>query len=785
MTPGMESEFFTLLDNALDIGISILDENLDYLYLNKAAAGTIGLDQSNFSVGDPLSKIHQLMIGNGIIDANEVNTKLLSEDMLKALYESGEDDYKDITRLNDGSFHKITRHHTANGYTISINQDVTSLVEKEALLQTALSLGKSGYWIYDFATKKTDVSPSLFSLLSEGERAELDRRGVVAIVHKDDRAKFKHAIKSLHVNNGTLTVIHRNANGDKWFRTTGNAERNVDGKLCRLRAFMKDITDSKLQAEALEKAKDEAVAANIAKSDFLANMSHEIRTPMNGVLGMVELLEESGIDDKQKEFVQVIARSSTALLSIINDILDFSKIEAGALELDPVPFDIRQAINDVISLLQVKAKEKGLELIINYPLDQESSFIGDAGRFRQIITNLVGNSIKFTEDGHIRIDVNVSPYSSARGKVDISVTDTGIGIDESKLSTIFDKFTQADNSTTRVYGGTGLGLSISKKLVEIMGGSMTAKSQLDQGSTFSFSLPLPINAAAPNFIEDRLELSGKRALIVDDLEVNRDILSKRLSSWGMNVTKAANSADAILAVNKQIDLDSPFDFILLDYQMPGMNGHELAALLNSNAQQKQTPIVLLSSSDVPASTSELKTLGIEETLMKPVREKQLFECLEAISTTPVSTNENIPVPVPPPSNRAINVLVAEDFPLNQDVVRLMLVDTKFNPVFANNGKEAMEKFAADPNQFQAVLMDISMPVMDGYEATDAIRNIEASRNLPRIPIIALTGHALKHDREKCFEANMDDYLTKPVKPEELESVLSKWIMHQGNLARTA
>jgi len=512
-------------------------------------------------------------------------------------------------------------------------------------------------------------------------------------------------------------------------------------------------------------------------------MSHEIRTPMNGILGMAELLDASDISDRQKDYVSVINNSASALLTIINDILDFSKIEAGAFEIDPVPFDLKASIDDVAALLRSNAHEKGLELIINYPSNIPKAFIGDAGRIRQVITNLVGNAVKFTESGHIRIDVNVK---SARGMgvCTVEVTDTGIGISPEKMNRIFDKFTQADGSTTRVYGGTGLGLTISKAIIEMMSGRMRVRSKLGEGSTFGFRVALPLDADAKDERFNSSLVENKRALIVDDIDINRTLFTQQLSEWGVTSDTAVDGVDALTKIRNAQDAGQPYDLLLLDFLMPGMNGQEFAQILSQTTSLDTPQIIMLSSCDQPISTKDLSHIGIDSYLIKPVRERRLFETIVRVLSNPVERERPIEVETKPTQRAPIkqDILVAEDFTLNQDVVKLMLADTPFNPVFAENGQVALDMFRAEPDRFPVIVMDVSMPVMDGHASTRAIRKHEKETGRTPVPIIALTGHALKNDRQDCFNAGMDDYLTKPVKQvqliEKLETYTGKAITIQ-------
>ncbi len=773
-------EFLRMLCDALDITVSILDEEMNYQFISKSVYSQLAIDETELKVGDPLSHLHDLMLANGMMTPEILEQNKLTEAEQIDRTHAHKDTIPLLVKLGDGATHRHIRKSMPNGYTVSMSDNVSELVEKDRMLDKALALGNAGYWTYDFATKNYYLSGSLRRYFSKEDQEKIVKQGILSIIHPEDRGHFRQALKSVSTTNDKFETTGRTTSlkgNERWSHTIGEIIRGPNGKPAKIRAFVKDVTRDRRQAQELERAKDEAIAASHAKSEFLANMSHEIRTPMNGILGMAELLANSNINDRQRDFVDVINNSASALLTIINDILDFSKIEAGAFEIDPMPFDLKSSITDVTSLLATKAQEKNLELIINYPTDLGRYFIGDAGRLRQVITNLLGNAIKFTEAGHIIIDVEISPPRNGMSVISISVTDTGIGIEPEKISKVFQKFTQADGSTTRVYGGTGLGLSISKAIVEMMDGRISVESELGKGSTFAFRIPLPIDSNAKAKAYDTATLAGKRALIVDDIAINRTLLSEQLQSWDIRSEAVKDGVEALTTLKNEQGRGNPYDFILLDYLMPGMNGQELAAMITANADLSGTPIIMLSSCDQPISSQELTTIGIDSYLVKPVREKRLFETI--VKTLTFDAQQEKPAqaaitkPAAPISEKT-EILVAEDFPLNQDVIRLMLDETPYAPVFVNNGLEAVEMFKTAPGRFPVILMDVSMPVMDGHEATKAITAFERSQGLTHTPIIALTGHAMKNDRDECFDAGMDDYLTKPVRQAQLLEKLEHW-----------
>ena len=717
-------------------------------------------------------------------------------------------------RDQDGRWFQVTNMRTDDGAYICLRTDISDIKQREKALRK--SMGKIELFRHVLDELPVSIYVKSADLAFEYvNKAWCDIGGIAKedAIGKTDRDFFGaegdgFALRDLEVlatgvTNETVEVLTHRDGVARELIARKSRLISSDGSV-HLIGSSSDVSELKARERELQEAQCRAVLADRAKSEFLANMSHEIRTPMNGVLGMAELLSRSNLDPKQKTFTDIIVKSGNALLTIINDILDFSKIDAGQLLLDPAPFRLAEAVEDVVTLISTRAKEKDLELIVRVEPGLCDMFVGDVGRIRQIITNLVGNAVKFTDSGHVLVDVTGNP-GDTETRLRIAVTDTGIGIPAEKLKMVFEKFSQVDASSTRRHEGTGLGLAISSRLVGLMGGEIGVDSVEGKGSTFWFTITLPNSGSRERRRVMPVDVTGARILIVDDNAVNRAILSEQMAAWSFDSCAVENGADGVKVLMAAAAQGVAVDCVVLDYQMPGMSGAEMARIVRMSPGIAGTPIVLLTSVDQSFSNQAHRDAGIDAHLVKPARSSALLETLVATiqkhrgmtgdqaATVDQADGVATALPVAPTApargpaegddgKHRIDILVAEDNEVNQLVFAQILGETQYTFGIVGNGRLALKAFAEmNPRM---ILMDISMPQMSGLEATVAIRDAEMGSG-HHIPIVGVTAHALKGDRERCLEAGMDDYLPKPISPRALIDKIERWIWRNGQESRDA
>jgi len=711
-------------------------------------------------------------------------------------------DYEVEFRLchKDGSWRWILTRadlsHDATGQPVRImgcHIDITerkraeeALRKNEQFLSLIVRATNDALWDWDLATGGVQWSGNLEKIFGVGTtEAETLLEVWSDAVHPDD---CQRVLSSIEASFGRADLSwsaeyrHRCADGSyAYYLDRASIIRDERGKPVRVLGAKTDLTERKQAEEELLLAKSAAEAATRTKSEFLANMSHEIRTPMNGVMGMANLLLDSKLSDDQRHYAEAIGKSGESLLSVINDILDFSKIEAGKLSFETLDFDLHEVVEGCLELLARRAQDKGLELACLIESDVPAQLRGDPGRLRQILTNLAGNAIKFTERGEVVVKVSLESETEMDAVLRFEVHDTGIGISVEAQARIFRPFSQADGSTTRKYGGTGLGLAISKQLIEMMHGQIGIESTSGQGSAFWFTAKLgrqPEGAGSHPIV--RGDLVNLRVLIVDDNETNRQILQHQTRAWKMRSNAVVSAAEALAELRRAQTTGDSYQVVLLDLHMPGTDGLELARSIRTEKQLADVRLVLLSSMGERLHADELKAAGIDNCLVKPVKQSRLFDCLATLmGSAPAEPGIKAEKVLPllassAPARQNLRILLAEDNIVNQEVGQGLLRKLGYRADAVADGTEVLEVLRRI--RYDVVLMDCQMPELDGYEATRRIRQFEQKGITPfdwkaPIHIIAMTANAMEGDREKCLIAGMNDYLSKPVRQSELKAAL--------------
>ncbi|WP_029616927.1 PAS-domain containing protein [Pseudorhizobium marinum] len=794
------------------VGIGILDRDFTFEYANPAFYGFWDAGEQFELIGRPYRDFLKVNFDNGIYSDTGKSFEEIYSKRIADLTQEGDQPPIEV-RSAQGRVILISGTRLTGEKLLLSYTDITAIRKRDeevraaqqaldrqgALMRDATSAMSQGLLILHdgMIVFSNNALPAMLEIPEAlGSPGALWREVFRFCVRRGDLGPADDAMETLraweeNVSQGDSVEVTFKVDGRKWI----HVEANLSGNDHWLAVFT-DVTDIKEREAELTRLVQRAEAADKAKSEFLANMSHEIRTPMNGVLGMAELLAKSSLDTRQKTFIDIIVKSGNALLTIINDILDFSKIDAGQMKLRKAPFDPVEAIEDVATLLSSSAAEKDIELIVRGDASVKETVLGDAGRFRQIITNLVGNAVKFTEKGHVFIDLHSEAIAQGEMMLSVRIEDTGLGIPDEKLKSVFEKFSQVDTSSTRRHEGTGLGLAITAGLVDLFGGYIEVESEVGKGSVFTVRLPFHVVSERTTNTALPVNTAGARVLVIDDNAVNRRILTEQLSMWGFDTVAADGGAEGLAVMAEVFRLGMTIDALVLDYHMPEMNGLDVAARIRSDGRFDDVGIVFLTSMDMAGDDSAFAKLNIQAHLMKPARANLLrATVVEVVRSVRLNRRTEVPTQTLPaaqmlsprpvaqwtdgrgatPAARSapvIDVLVAEDNEVNQIVFTQILQGTPWRFEIVENGAKAVDAWQAMAPSL--ILMDVSMPVMNGHQATQKIRELERQTG-GHVPIIGVTAHALESDKELCLAAGMDDYMSKPISPELLEQKIRQWL----------